>query len=127
LRPLAKEQEFQILRLLNDDVDLYFATARVGWSVIYQTKHWIHEHVGIDAPNILITHRKGEAARTLDADYMLDDKAGNAVYAAYHADKKLHSYIIDRPYNKFNAEVIGSSVKRVFSLGEYIEAVWKNI
>ena len=57
---------------------------------------------------------------------MIDDKAGNAVYAEYHnKDRRdFNSYVLDRPYNQFDAEVIGSRVRRVSTVERYLSDIW---
>lgn len=93
---------------------VYFVTSRsTGVKVHAQTVNWLTAR-GIDRPEVLLVGSgcKGNAAAAIDADYAIDDKAGNAVYVGYHAPG-VKSYIVDRPYNQFDAEVIGSKVKRV--------------
>ena len=127
LEPLITPVESMDIRRLSDRVDLYFTTARRGKDVLEQTRIWIHTHIGVSFSNIIVCEKKGELAKALGADFMLDDKAGNAVYAAYHCAPKLQSFILDRPYNQFAANVVGSKVTRVNTIGEYLEAIWKVI
>lgn len=128
LKPLASKYTFESLNFLTGETNVYFTTARHGLDVTQQTKDWLHEQ-GIYAPNVILVSRKGEIAMALQANYLIDDKAGNAVYAEYHNKDRgdFRSYLLDRPYNQFDAEAIGSKVKRVKQVEEFLQDVWKQI
>lgn len=126
LKPMTPRMTFVDLNAISRDADLYFTTNRRGTHVIKQTEEWLYKQ-GIHSPRVIIVERKGELARSIGATFMIDDKAGNAIYAAYHAAPKLRSFIIDRPYNRFDSEVVGSKVTRVSTMYEFLEYVWKAI
>lgn len=128
LDDMAFGATWDLMRRINtsSNADLYFTTNRRGEGVRGQTERWL-EHRGIGKARVVLVERKGELARAIGATYMIDDKAGNAIYAAYHAAPKLKSYIIDRPYNQFDAEVVGSKVTRVKHMEEFLEDVWGQI
>lgn len=107
--------------------DLYFTTSRrLGVDVVKQTREWLQDHTGITHPNVIITARKGEVAAAINADYLLDDKAGNVIYAKYH-NPKTQCFVLNRPYNHFDPDVTGSKVTRVDSLEGWLDIVWKNV
>lgn len=126
LPPLATEDEFLSLNLLTLQAQVYFTTARHGDGVIRQTREWLYDQ-GVYSPSVILVKHKGEIARALDANFLIDDKAGNAVYAEYHnkGRKGFQSYLIDRPYNQFDAGVIGSKVKRIKRVEEYLDDIWR--
>jgi hypothetical protein len=62
---------------------VYFVTNRKGLNVVEQTKRWLWNN-GIECPDVMAAGLKGEIARGLNANYMLDDKAGNVLHAYYH-------------------------------------------
>ncbi len=106
---------------------VHFVTSRPGIDTYDQTVSWL-ESRGILTPQVLVVPNaacKGAAAAAINADYTVDDKAGNAVYVQYHVPG-VKSYIIDRHYNQFNAEVIGSKVKRIWLMDEYLEDIEKH-
>lgn len=123
LKPLATPQEIlDLANLRHRDCDLYFTTARVGYQAKQQTEEWLWAW-GVTDPTVLISSRKGEVASALKAHYAIDDKAGNAVAIRY-LSPQTHSYIMDRPYNAgLNPKVIGSKVRRVGSLAQFVEDV----
>lgn len=126
LKPIAPPMTFVDFNEINRRADLYFVTNRRGARVIKQTEDWLYKQ-GIHSPRVIVTERKGELARAIGATFMLDDKAGNAIYAAYHAAPKLQSFIINRPYNRFDSEVVGSKVTRISYMDEFLEPIWKTI
>lgn len=127
LKPLASPDEFLALNQLTLAAQVYFTTARGGVDALHQTREWLYDQ-GVYKPSVILVKQKGEVARALGASYMIDDKAGNAVYAEYHnKGQAFKSYLIDRPYNQFDAQVIGSKVKRVQTVGEYLNDIWQSI
>jgi hypothetical protein len=100
---------------------VYFATNRVGVDVKTQTEHWLMAR-GIQRPTVVITAKKGEFAYAVGATHAIDDKAGNAVYTAYHSPRTM-SYLLDRPYNRFDQSVLGTRVKRIDSVGLFLSVV----
>lgn len=126
LQPLATKRDFETINYLTGEAQVYFTTARHGVDAHEQTRRWLREQ-GVRVPNVILVHKKGEIARAINANFMIDDKAGNAVYAEYHNKDRdgFQSYVIDRPYNQFDAGVIGSKVKRVKQVEEYLSDIWK--
>jgi hypothetical protein len=107
---------------------VYFVTNRKGQNVVEQTKRWLWRQ-GIEAPDVMAAGLKGEIARGLNANYMLDDKAGNVLHAYYHnLDRKaFKSYVLDRPYNQFDTTVVGSGVIRVKTIDDFISDINRDI
>lgn len=122
LEPLATMHELQKIYLLSQEHDVYFVTSRVGKNPKRQTEVWLHNTTGIDCPTVIVSNRKGEVCAGIGADYCLDDKAGNAVYVGYHSPKT-KSRLLDAPYNRFDHEVLGSKVRRVKSVSEYLDEI----
>lgn len=119
LPTLTKSEDFE--RINNFPGSVYFVTSRPGRDPKTQTEEWLID-CGVERPTVLVSSKKGEAASILSASAMLDDKAGNVIFSQYFAPKTI-PYIIDRPYNKFDGEVIGSKVIRVATVGEFLDRV----
>jgi FMN phosphatase YigB (HAD superfamily) len=122
LHPLASADELtRIANLVNKaEWPIYFVTARVGKTPQPQTEIWLARQ-GIEYSTVIVSHLKGEAAVVLGATHAIDDKAGNAISTSYMSDAE--SYIIDRPYNRFDHDVVGGSVRRVKTVGEFLDQV----
>jgi len=110
----------RMAKLINEH-DVYFVTSRKGVGVKAQTEDWLTRR-GIHRPAVIVTPDKGETARILKADMAIDDKAGNAMFIKYQR-QKCESYILDRPYNQWDPTMIGTKVKRVATVEEFIDAV----
>lgn len=101
---------------------VYFVTSRPHTADIkHQTALWLDSR-GISNPSVIITPSKGQIAAAIGAAYLLDDKAGNAVYTAYESPKT-KAFLLDRKYNQFNPDVIGSKVQRVKSVEAFLDIV----
>jgi uncharacterized HAD superfamily protein len=111
---------FRRIEALQGDHEVYFATSRVGRAVKLQTIRWLRWH-GISWPTVVVTPKKGEVAAALGAGYAIDDKAGNAIFMGYQ--KGVRSYLLDAPYNRFDPSVVGSPVRRVRTVEEFITDV----
>lgn len=101
--------------------DVYFVTNRFGRRPRTQTVHWL-ERQGIVNPAVIVTGRKGEFARSVGAGYSIEDKAGNAVFISY-ASPDTASFLLDRPYNRFPEDVLGSKVRRVDAVQEFLDLI----
>ena len=124
LGSLVGDETFTRIENLQEDHHLYFVTSRPGIRTHDQTVGWLEER-GILSPEVLVVPTaasKGHAAAAIGAEYCLDDKAGNAVYVQYHVPG-IKSYILNRKYNQFDPEVIGSKVKRVNQVGDFISDI----
>lgn len=108
--------------------NLYFVTARAGVNAKQQTERWINKYLCITYPTVVLTKYKGDFCKTVDARYCIDDKADNASAVAWITQDKTKSYLLDRPYNRYDDTKIGSSkVIRVHSIAEYINDIYKEI
>ena len=108
--------------------NLYFVTARAGLHVKRQTEWWLHKHLGIAYPTVVLTKYKGDFCKTVGANYCIDDKADNASAVAWITHGKTKSYLLDRPYNRYDETKIGSSkVIRAHSIAEYISDIYKEM
>lgn len=121
LETLATETEFQRIEEICGFLPVYFVTGRVGPHVERQTKTWLFRH-GIGDPNVIVTHRKGEIAKALDATHMIDDKAGNVVFTQYFSPRT-KAFLLDRLYNRFDSSVVGTKVARIATLADYLDAI----
>lgn len=121
LDPLVPAQTFQRISKLGYNNDVYFATSRPGVNVKGQTQGWLSEQ-GIAFPTVVITGAKGEFAAAVKATHLLDDKAGNCVFTAYHY-RDCKTCILDAPYNQYDPEVLGSKVIRVGTVEEFLDIV----
>lgn len=122
LLPLFSDEEGRRVRDLTRDNDVYFVTSRVGKSPKQQTEWWLRCALGLQHPTVIVSSRKGEICAGIGADYCIDDKAGNAVYVGYHSPRT-KSCLLDAPYNRFDHDVLGSKVRRVKSVSEFLDAV----
>jgi 5'(3')-deoxyribonucleotidase len=123
LKPLATRHEFdKIIVMQRAGHDIYFVTSRPGINTKRQTEQWLH-YLGIAIPTVLVSSSKGEAAKVLGAHALLEDKAGNAVVTQYLSPKTV-PYLIDRQYNRYDSSVVGSKVKRVKSVAEFL---WRQV
>lgn len=120
LDPLATPEELDRIGRLEKEHDLYFVTSRVGKNPKRQTEDWLSDVVR--RPTVIVSSRKGEICAGIGADYCIDDKAGNAVYVAYHSPRT-KSYLLSAPYNLFPHEVLGSKVRRVKTVSEFLDDV----
>ena len=118
LPALISPAVFKDINRLRRYREVYFVTNRVGHKAHDQTREWLVAH-GIEHPAVVVTGRKGQFAAAVNAAAAIDDKAGNAVYTAYESPTTA-SFIIDRPYNRFDSEVLGSKVTRVYSVDRFI-------
>ena len=116
----ATAGDWEAVENLSYSNDVYFATARVGVGCKAQTEGWLAHH-GIEYPTVVITTEKGDFARAVEADAVLDDKPGNVLCVQYLS--KAVPYILDRKYNQFDAAVCGSKVVRVQSVSEFARKI----
>ncbi len=116
LRTLARIGD---LRYRRDIAAVYFVTARPGTEVKRQTERWL-ENRAVFAPTVIVSGRKAEFAQAVGVTHAIDDKAGNAVAIQYMAPKTA-SYLIDRPYNRFDGAVLGSKVRRIATVEEFLD------
>ncbi len=119
LPSIPDSSAFFRIATLNSEV--YFVTARPGIDVKRQTERWLTWH-GIENPTVILSSRKGEIAAALGANFSIEDKAGNAVYISYQSPAT-RSYLVDRPYNQFNPEMLGRKVVRIKEIEEFLTAI----
>ena len=125
LEPLVTEETLGQIDSLRSWANIYFVTSRVGDTVLEQTSCWL-KNSGIGWPNVIVTSAKGEIAHALKADYMIDDKVGNCIYTYYQTkDIETLVYILHRPYNQFDHDVVGKGIKRVLTVEEFLDDIVK--
>lgn len=120
LNPLTYASVFSRIDKLNAEV--YFCTNRAGIGVKAQTENWLR-HRGIQHPTVVITKRKGEFAKAIEADYAIEDKANNASFIDWQTDGRTKSFLLNRPYNQVPREFLASGVRRVKSITEFLDHV----
>jgi hypothetical protein len=88
-----------------DGWDVFFITQRPatdGESVQRQTQRWLVEQ-GFDLPSVLVIHgSRGDAARALRLDYLVDDSARNCIDVTAQADAK--ALLVTNPADDATAE-----------------------
>lgn len=117
----ATRDEFKRIERMQDQHDIYFVTSRPGLYPKRQTEHWLMSQ-GISRPTVILTSRKGQFAEAVGVTHSIEDKAGNATYVAYQSPKT-QSFLLNRPYNQFDQNVLGSKVVRVDSVSEFLDQV----
>jgi hypothetical protein len=88
-----------------DAWDVFFITQRpatAGESVQRQTQRWLVAQ-GFDLPSVLVIHgSRGDAARALRLDYLVDDSARNCIDVKAQADTK--ALLVSDPSDAATAE-----------------------
>ena len=121
LPSLVSADVFWKIDELVSDHQLVFVTSRVGIAPQLQTELWLH-HYGIQNPCVVVSKRKAEIAKAIDADYSIDDKPENVACVHWIADvKPCRSYVIDRPYNRTG--FIPKNVRRVLTVEEFLNDI----
>jgi uncharacterized HAD superfamily protein len=121
LEPLVEPDIFSRLdRIERRGGSVYFVTARSGKHAKQQTEQWLRTF-GITNPTVIVTTSKAETARVVCATHAIDDKAGNAVAIQYMSTAK--SYLLDRPYNRFDNSVVGTKIQRITTVDEFLSDV----
>lgn len=122
------------LKLLSKTSELFFVTHRMSDAspVSTQTALWVKWNIGIEFPNVIVAKNKGDVARAIGLDFMLEDKIENAWCVHWITQDSKHptaSYLIDRPYNQHDPKPnVGSpSIIRVNSVKEYLDAIDRSL
>lgn len=103
--------------------NVYFATSRKTPGALAASKEWIYANLGIVQPSVVVTHRKGEFCKVVDATYFIDDKSENVDCAIWMTDGKTKSYVIDRPYNRGPMSPHSAKAKRAGSVRAFLAEV----
>lgn len=103
--------------------NVYFATSRKTPGALAASKAWIYANLGIVQPSVVVTHRKGEFCKVVDANYFIDDKSENVDCTIWMTDGKTKSYVLDRKYNQGPFAPHSSKARRVTYIREFIEEV----
>lgn len=125
LDPLPEVDERLLYALANKNNDLYFITSRVPndgpWTVTQQSARWIQDALSIDCPQVLLTSKKGEAAKLIGLDYFIDDRDKNCIEVK-EAVPTCEVYINSRSHNlNFDNEKFG--IKRVENFNEFAKKI----
>ena len=123
LPPMVERDVFDRIERLHWDHHVLFVTARVSdFNVQAQTRCWLIG-MGIDDPAVVVTNKKGDIARAVNADYHIDDKPENAACVHWMADMKpCRSYHLDH-YNGRRSAWLPRNVRRVTSVIEFIQDI----
>jgi FMN phosphatase YigB (HAD superfamily) len=126
LRPLDPKAVARIRELAErDGWDVFFITQRPptqGESVQRQTQRWLVQH-GFDLPSVLVIHgSRGEAARALQLDFLVDDSARNCIDVKAMADAK--ALLVTNPADEATAESARRlGIGTVRSIGEALDVI----
>lgn len=124
LAPLISDTDAERINYLqNNRVDQYFVTSRVGIAPKEQTEVWLRHHLFLEAPTVIVSSRKADAANALKANYTIDDKAGNVLVVYYNSPPERKVYIYDTPYNRFDPKVVGSRIRRVLTVSDFLDDI----
>lgn len=127
LPPLANIEEIADIGEFADvGHAIYFATNRRFPYTIYMTRKWLQRY-GVLNPVVVITKRKGEFCRCVDADYYIDDKSENVDCAIWLTDGKTKAYVMDSPTNRGQYAPHSSKAGRVHSISEFLEEVNREV
>lgn len=119
---LTEEEEKGICQLIFDGHKVYFATNRRLPKAELYTTLWLECNIGLSGP-VVITKRKGEFCRVVDADYYIDDKSENVDCAIWMTDGKTKAYVIDRETNKGALGPHSSKARRVRRISQFLEDI----
>lgn len=130
LKPLASGEEFDAIHaLIMKGHRVYFATNRRMPGSLNQTVKWLEFHINAGSTedfvtaNVIITKRKGEFCKVVDADFYIDDKSENVDCAIWFTDGVTKAYVIDRPTNRGAGAPHSHKAGRVKSVTEFLEEV----
>lgn len=121
LTAIPERRVFRRISAMANRHDIYFVTARPGYHAKAQTETWLRMQ-GVEDPTVVMSSKKGEIAKAIQADFSIEDKAGNATFIAYFSPNT-RSYIIDRPYNQFDPLMIGSKVVRIKEIEQFLAVI----
>jgi len=126
LPPLISVKEANsIVALENAGHRVYFATNRRLPGALDQTQLWLQTHIGLGFPSVVLTKRKGEFCRCVDADFYIDDKSENVDCAIWMTDGKTKAFVRDNTANIGQYAPHSSKAGRVHSISEFLEEVNK--
>lgn len=112
--PMEPDRSTVVPLVVMNEHDVYFITSRPGKNALWQTKTWLGS-VGMKGANVMLSNHKGFAAKALELDIYIDDKAQN-IQECEWVSPKTHSYLLNKPYN------VGYQVNlRVDSVKEMLE------
>lgn len=123
---LTDKDGHRISRLIDNGYRVYFATNRKTPGALEATRAWLHLRISYDV-NVIITHRKGEFCKVVDADYYIDDKSENVDCVIWMTDKKTKSYVLTRPYNSGVYAPHSKSARRVDTVSQFLEDIENEI
>ncbi len=129
--PLARDvtpDDLGRIQHLNELHRVYFVTSRIeSGNTLQQTRWWFFRQ-GITPPNVIMSSKKGEVAKSIKADYSIDDKWDNAHCIHWISDNpQTKSYLIDRPYNHVSNIVGAQRVKRITTVKEFLDDVEQGV
>lgn len=128
LEPLvSKNTIWSISWLQQNGCNVVFCTNREGTpSPQVQTAHWLQNHGFEGNPHVILSKRKGEIAKAIDADYAIDDKPENVACIHWIADAQpCKSYVITRPYNLVN--YLPAKVRRVDTVNQFLSDIQEGV
>jgi uncharacterized HAD superfamily protein len=125
LPSLVERRVFSEIDTLRKHCDIYFVTSRACQGAKAATEQWLRSY-GLFAPTVILAKRKDLIAAAIDADFSIEDNAPNAI-AISTANDHVRSFLLDYPYNQFDAYAIGTKVERIMRVEEYLKAIKESL
>ena len=125
--PLVSPEDFLRIEFLTVHNEVYFVTNRFSnrRPPGEQTLTWL-KCQGISDPRVIVSSRKGEIARAVKADYVLEDNWSNACAIHWMAEG-CRTFLIKRGYNEEARKVIPEGITVVESVGEFLDQIEEGI
>jgi len=123
LRPMISLPVGGRLADISRQVPTYFVTHRPD-AAHKATAHWLAEIIGVENPAVIMSKKKGEVAKLLNATHAIDDKLENAWCIHWLSDRpQTKVYLLDRPYNRIVIKVGVDTLYRVKNFEDFLEDV----
>ena len=133
---LSETPDCSTLRMVVLDLlrhhDVYFITSRPGSTAKWQTEQWLILHLGIERPTVLISIEKGLCAKALNLDCYIDDNLDNVNDVSQQTHPQTgalsmpstRTYLLNKSYNQ---QTEGLFVRRVYTVGQFLDAELANL
>lgn len=129
LPSLVSETVWEQIEELHEGNHVVFATARATSNAKHrtspqrQTQEWLAAH-GVHGANVVLTEKKGDFARAINADYAIDDKPENVACIHWISDvKPTKAYFKLWPSTVDKAIHLPENIKRVASVAEFLNDI----
>ena len=122
---LTSDEVESIWTLQEHGARIYFATNRRLPGALEYTVRWLRKHLGGDNHSVVLTKRKGEFCRCVDADFYIDDKSENVDCAIWLTDGKTKAFVMHNSTNIGQYAPHSSKAGRAHSVSEFLKEVNK--